>query len=173
MPRSAMNETEEGSTQTPESEGGAEGEDMAATQGPPKTEGKRTQLKIVRENIHSLSNDFGDFRKSHDVSVQKLQKEVAGLRRDLSSQTVSKDIGSFRKSHETSSKKLEKQVATLRSDVASLKASIAKDAARNRAKQEATLSKILAKVSVKPKAEKPKPSKSAKTAKSTKSAKKR
>jgi hypothetical protein len=94
------------------------------TQAGPQVEGRRSRLKMVRENIHSLSTEVGNFRKSHEVSI----------------------------------KKLEKQVATLRSELAALKSSIAKDAARSRAKQEATLSKILTKVSAK----------SSKPAKSTK-----
>jgi hypothetical protein len=89
-----------------------------------------------------------------------LEKQVATLRSELAAQALAKDIGNFRKSHEISSKKLEKQVATLRNELAALKSSIAKDAARSRAKQEAVLSKILAKVSAKP--SKPKPAKTTK-----------
>ncbi|MDA4113237.1 MAG: hypothetical protein OK474_04240 [Thaumarchaeota archaeon] len=126
----------------------------APAQTEPQAGGKRTQLKIVRENIQSLSKDVGDFGKSHEVSIKKLEKQVAALRSELAAQTVSKDVGSFRKSHEAGAKRLEKQVAVLRSELAALKSSIAKDAARSRAKQEATLAKILAKVSAKPKAAK-------------------
>jgi hypothetical protein len=136
--------TSEGVAQPPEAE--------APTQTEPQAGGKRTQLKIVRENIQSLSKDVGDLGKSHEVSIKKLEKQVAALRSELAAQTVSKDVGSFRKSHEAGAKRLEKQVAVLRSDLAALKISIAKDAARSRAKQEATLAKILAKVSAKPKA---------------------
>ncbi len=130
----------------------------------PQVEGRRTQLKIVRENIDSLSRDVGNFRSSHAASIKRLEKQVAALRSELAATKLSKDVGSFRKSHDASAKRLEKQLATLRSDLAALKTSIAKDAARSRAKQEAVLSKILAKVSAKP----PKASKAAKPAKSTK-----
>ena len=133
--------TSEGATQSP----GAE----VPTQTGPQVEGKRTQLKIVRENVQSLSKDVGSFRKSHEASTKKLEKQVAALRSELAAQTLSKDVGSFRKSHEASTKKLEKQVATLRNELAALKSNIAKDAARSRTKQEATLAKILAKVSAK------------------------
>jgi hypothetical protein len=133
------------------SEGTAQpqGAEVPTQTGPP-AEGKRTQLKIVRENIQSLSKDVGSLGKSHEVSIKKLEKQVTALRSELAAQTVSKDVGSLRKSHEASSKRLEKQVATLRSDVAALKIGIAKDAARARTKQEATLAKILTKVSAKP-----------------------
>ena len=133
----------EGTTTQPQ---GAE----APTQTGQPVEGKRTQLKIVRENIQSLSKDVGSLGKSHEVSIKKLEKQVSALRSELAAQSVSKDVGSLRKSHEASSKRLEKQVATLRTDVAALKAGIAKDAAKARTKQEATLAKILTKVSAKP-----------------------
>jgi len=130
----------------------------------PQVEGRRTQLKIVRENIEVLSRDIGNFRSSHSASIRRLEKQVAALRSELAATKLSKDVGSFRKSHDASAKRLEKQVANLRNELAALKTSIAKDAARSRARQEAVLSKILAKVSAKP----PKTSKVAKPAKSTK-----
>jgi hypothetical protein len=157
------------------SEGAAQpqGAEMPAQAGP-QVEGKRTQLRIVRENIQSLSNDVGSFSKSHEISSKKLEKQIASLRSELGAQTLSKDVGSFRKSHEASSKRLEKQVATLRSELAALKVNIAKDAARSSAKQEAALARIMAKVSVKPKPAKPaKAMKSSKPIKPAKSAKKR
>ena len=138
MPLVGMNE---GATQSPEAE--------VPIQAGPQVEGRRTQLKIVRENIRSLSNDVGSFRKSHEVSIKKLQEQVARLRSELAAQTISKDVGSFRKSHEASTKRLEKQIVTLRKELAALKSNIAKDAARSRAKQEIALSKFLAKVSKK------------------------
>jgi hypothetical protein len=124
----------------------------------PVLSGKRTQLKLVRENIQSLSKDVGNLGKNHEASIKKLEKQVAALRSDLAAQSVSKDVGSFRKSHEASAKRLEKQVTTLRSDVAALKTSIAKDSAKARAKQDATLAKILIKVNAKT-AKAPKPAK--------------
>jgi hypothetical protein len=130
----------------------------------PQVEGRRTQLKIVRENIDSLSADVGNFRKSHEGSIKKLEKQLAELRRELAAQTVSRDVGSFRKSHEVSTKRLENQVATLRRELAALKSSIANDTARARAKQEVMLARILAKVT-------PKSSKRAKASKKSKPAK--
>jgi hypothetical protein len=113
-------------------------------------EGRRTQLKIVRENIQSLSKDVGSFRKSHEVSIRGLEKQLASLRKDLATHAGAKDTGSLGKSYEASAKRMEKQVATLREEVSALKSRLARDAARSRAKQEAMLSKILAKVSDKP-----------------------
>jgi uncharacterized protein YlxW (UPF0749 family) len=116
----------------------------------PSTEGRRTQLKIVRENIETLSSDIGNFRRKHDGSIRKLQEQIDKLRSELGASSVSKDVGSLRKSHDASSKRLEKQVTTLRKEVADLKAHISKDSARARAKEEAMLSRILVKVSKKP-----------------------
>jgi hypothetical protein len=83
------------------------------------------------------------------------------LREEVNS--LGKEISGFRKSHEANSTKLEKQVAGLRSEVAALKSHIAKEGARARTKQEALLSKILAKVNApKPKAKAPKKTKKSK-----------
>jgi len=131
----------------------------------PQGEGRRTQLKIVRENIQTLSSDIGNFRRSHEFGIKKIEKQVATLRGELAAQSVGKDVASLRKSHDASAKKLEKQVVTLRKELADLKGKIAKDAARSNARQEATLAKILAKVGAKTgarvsaKAQKPKSSK--------------
>jgi len=125
-----------------------------ATQAAPQPEGRRTQLRLVRENIQTLSQDIGNSRRSHEQGFKRLEKQVAALRSELAAASLSKDVGALRKSHDAGSKKLEKQVASLRIELAELKGHIAKDAARSRAKQEATLSKILAKVSAKPKTSK-------------------
>ena len=118
-----------------------------ATPAGPQVEGRRTQLRILRENIQSLSKDVANFRKSHEGSTKRLEKQVATLRNELAAHARSKGVGNLSKGHEASTKRLEKEVATLRNELAGLKSSIAKDAARSRAKQEAILSKILAKVS--------------------------
>lgn len=128
----------------------------------PPTEGRRTQLRIVRENLHSLSNDVGDFRRSHEASVGRLEKQVSKLRKDVKAQASgsAKSIEDFRKSHSAGSKKLERQVESLRKQLADMRRGIAKDAAKSKAREEATLSKILAKIDRK--TSKPKASKSKK-----------
>ena len=122
-------------------------------------EGRRTQLKIVREGVESLTADVWSFRRKHESSIRKLEAQVSSLRRDLSGNASAKALESHDKGHQASNKRLEKQVASLRKELASLKSSMAKDAARARAREEAALSKILAKVSQKPKAGKKKTSK--------------
>lgn len=119
------------------------------TQAGPRVEGRRTQLRIVKENIKSLSKEIGNFRKSHEVNAKRLEEQIASLRKELT-HARSKDVGNHAKSHEASSKRLEKQVATLRNELSILRSNIAKDAARGRARQEAMLSKILSKISRRP-----------------------
>jgi uncharacterized protein YukE len=121
--------------------------------GAPSGEGRRTQLRIVRENIQSLSRDVGRFRKSHEASAKSLEKQVASLRKELAAHARA-DKGGLSKDYQASAKRTEKQVATLRKELSDLKSGIAKDAAKSRARQEAVLSKVLAKVSAKPKAAK-------------------
>lgn len=111
----------------------------------PSSEGRRTQLRIVRENIQSLSKDVGSFRKSHEGSIKSLDKQLSSLRKELAARARA-DTGGLNKRYEASAKRMEKQVATLRKELTSLKSGIAKDAAKSRAKQEAMLAKILAKV---------------------------
>jgi len=147
--------TEEGNTgeaMPPLQTGGAAAktpEAEVATQAGPQVEGRRTQLRILKENIQSLSKDVGNFRKSHEGGTKRLEKQVATLRNELAAHTRPKVVGNHSKSHEASTKRLEREVAALRNELAALKSNIAKDAARGRAKQEAILSKILAKVSAK------------------------
>ena len=142
--------TEEGSTgeavPSVQTEAAAQGPVAeVATQAVTHVEGRRTQLRILKENIQSLSKDVGNFRKSHEAGTKRLEKQVATLRNELAAHTHAH----LSKRHEASTKRLEKEVATLRNELAALKSDIAKDAARSRAKQEAILSKILAKVSTK------------------------
>lgn len=114
------------------------------------SEGRRTQLRIVRENIQSLSTDVWKFRKSHEVSIKNLEKQLTALRKELAARALAKETGSLSKSYGASARRMEKQVNTLRKELSAVKSGIAKDAAKSRAKQEAMLSKILAKVSAKP-----------------------
>lgn len=160
-------ETESGSTEeskVQESPSAEAGEQPAmgagaATQEQPKAEGKRTQLKIVRENIDSLSKDVENFRKSHEASSKALEARIAALKKQLEASALSKDLDKLAKSHSTSDQKLQKQVTALKAEVAALKGHVTKEVARSRTKEDAMLARILAKVSTKPKLAKPKLSK--------------
>ena len=109
-------------------------------------EGRRTQLRRVRDSIQILSNEVGRFRKSHEASTQKLEAQVASLRKDLATHVRSSDLGKHLKSHEAGNKRLEKQIASLRSELVSLRSQMAKDAAKSRAREEAVLSRIRTKI---------------------------
>ncbi len=125
----------------------------------PQSEGRRTQLRIVREHLENLSSDVGSAKRSSEASAKKLENKIESIRKDLAEYKRSKDISEHAKSSDTSAKRLEKKVSSLSNDVAALKASIAKDAARTRTRQEALMAKILAKVSPKKPAAKKKSTK--------------
>jgi cell division protein FtsB len=134
-----------------EEQAGSMQEPAASEQTVIQPEGRRTQLKIVREGVESLTADVWSFRRNHESSIKKLQAEIKYLRKELATHTTSKELSEPSKNSDTGNKKLEKQVASLRAELAGLKGNIAKEAARSRAREEALLSRILAKVSAKPK----------------------
>jgi len=108
--------------------------------------GRRTQLKIVRERVESLSRDVGTLRKSSEASAKKLEAHMKSIRKDLSARTHSKDLGEHIKGHRADTKRLEKQLATLRKELASFKSQMAKEAAKSRTREEAALARFAAKV---------------------------
>ena len=125
-----------------------------AAQAAPRSEGRRTQLRRVSDSLQILSTEVGRFRKSHEVSTKTLKAEVSSLRKEFATHVRSRDLGAHAKAHEADTKRLEKQIALLRSDLASLKTLMAKEGARSRAREEAALSKVIAKVKA-PRAAKP------------------
>jgi len=143
---------EEPSAESPEVSG-------EARQAPSQAGGRRTQLRIVRESIQALQVEVGRYRKSHEATAKKLEAQVATLRKELAFHARSQDLGAHTKSHVSDTKRLEKQMASLRSDLSSLKSQMAKEAAKSRAREEAALSKIIAKVKA------PRPAKKAQASK--------
>jgi len=51
--------------------------------------GRRTQLKIVRESVESLTRDVGSLRKSSEASAKKLEAHMKSLRKELGAHTHS------------------------------------------------------------------------------------
>ncbi len=49
-----------------------------------KIGGRRAALKIVRENVERVGKDLANFRKSHEASTKRLEKQIAQLRTDIS-----------------------------------------------------------------------------------------
>ena len=45
--------------------------------------GRRAALRILRENVDSLSKDLSGFRKTHEVSSKKLEKQVTSIRGEV------------------------------------------------------------------------------------------
>ena len=83
--------------------------------------------------------------------VRRAGKRVVLLRLRENIGAISKDLLSFRKNDESSAKRLEKQVSQMHSEVTSLKSVISKESVDAMKKQEAYVSKILAKLESKPK----------------------
>ena len=150
--------------ESPESEGNPEEEnmstqpmeEMSASPAPemggetapaqPQAGGRRTQLKIVRESVESLSRDVGSLRRSSEASAKKLEAHMKSLRKELGAHTRSKDLGEHAKSHRADTKRLENQLATLRKELATFKSQMTKEAAKSRAREEAALARFAAKV---------------------------
>jgi septal ring factor EnvC (AmiA/AmiB activator) len=161
-------------TETDESEGeGSEEENTSAqgemsaqpakeTQTPPESlgeatpaqpqAGRRTQLKIVREGVESLSKEVGRLRKSSEANAEKMEAHLKSLRKELGAHTRSKDLGEHIKSHRVDTARLQQQMASLRKEMASFRSQMAEEAAKSRKQQEAAFAKFSAKV----KAAKPK-----------------
>jgi hypothetical protein len=51
----------------------------------PKTGGRRAALRILRENVDSVSKDLASFRKSHEAGSKRMEKQVASLRNEVTS----------------------------------------------------------------------------------------
>ena len=118
----------------------------------PRPEGRRTQLKALRERVDALSNDLASLTRAHKVNHKSLEADVERLRKDLGLHARSKDLMNRIERHDADSRKrLEKEVAGLRSEMAKMRKDMAKEAAKSRAKQEAAFSRVLAKVSPKAK----------------------
>ena len=108
--------------------------------------GRRTQLKIVRESVESLSRDVGKLRKSSEASAKNLEAHMKSLRKEFGAHTHAKDLGEHAKHHQADTKRLEAQLVTLRKELASFKSQMAKEAAKSRAREEAALARFAAKV---------------------------
>lgn len=113
----------------------------------PQPEGRRTQLKILREGVDDLRADVWKLTRSHESKSNHLEAQVKSLRKELATHAKSKEVSDQIKQHMASTKKLEKQLATMRAELAAMKGSLAKESARSRAREEAAFSRILAKVS--------------------------
>jgi hypothetical protein len=72
-------ESEEPTTMASETTGGE-----TATAPKKKLGGRRAALKIVRENVERVSKDLTNFRKAHEATSKRLEKQIAQLRTDIS-----------------------------------------------------------------------------------------
>jgi hypothetical protein len=59
--------------------------EAARTPKPKKSGGRRAALRILREDVDSLGKDITSFRKTHELSSKKLEKQVTSLRSEVAS----------------------------------------------------------------------------------------
>jgi len=92
-------ETEERESESMESggmeaseESGSSGQEMGAESAAPsvskpksKGGGRRAALRILRENVDSVSKDLASFRKNHEVTSKRLDKQVSSMRNEVAS----------------------------------------------------------------------------------------
>ena len=123
----------------------AQAVEPSAAPASPNVGGRRTQLKVMRERVQTLTKEVGEFRKSHEVSKKKLEGDLASLRNDLT-KVRSKDLAGHLKGHGADTKRLEKEVASLRRELASVKTKMAKEAAKSKAREDALLKRVISKV---------------------------
>jgi hypothetical protein len=118
----------------------------------PHAGGRRTQLKIMRESVESLSKEVGNLRKSSEVHAKNMETHLKLLRKELGAHTRSKELGEHAKRHRADTARLEKEMTSLRKDMASFRSEMAKEYTKSRKQSEAAFAKFAAKV----KAAKPK-----------------
>jgi len=72
-------------TSTDQEEQGSQGKMEGESSSKPKSKsgGRRAALRILRENVDSVSKDLASFRKTHEVSNKRLEKQVASLRNEV------------------------------------------------------------------------------------------
>jgi hypothetical protein len=108
MPGEESSETSYGAESTAEAPAEeAETTEVAAKQ-KTKGGGRRAALKIIRQNVESVSKDLSSFRKTHEVSSKKLEKQIASLRNDLNAlkSYISKESARARSKQEASFSKI-------------------------------------------------------------------
>jgi hypothetical protein len=73
------------STDQEESSQSASAMESAAPKAKSKSGGRRAALRILRENVDGVSKDLSSFRKTHEVSSKRLEKQVSSLRNEVAS----------------------------------------------------------------------------------------
>lgn len=71
--------------ESPGQEMASEGGASSAARQKAKTGGRRAALRILRENVDSVSKDLASFRKAHEVNSKRLEKQVATLHNEVTS----------------------------------------------------------------------------------------
>jgi len=74
------------SSESTSGQGMESGSEMASA-GKPKSKsgGRRAALRILRENVDGVSKDLANFRKNHEASSKRIEKQVSSLRNEVTS----------------------------------------------------------------------------------------
>jgi hypothetical protein len=64
---------------------GTESQSAAPAKAKPKTSGRRAALRILRENVDTVSKDLSTFRKSHEANSKRMEKQVGSLKNEVTS----------------------------------------------------------------------------------------
>src|SRR5579872_1310191 len=75
-------------TSTDQGEEGSQSQtsmESAGAKAKSKSGGRRAALRILRENVDGVSKDLSSFRKTHEVSSKRLEKQVSSLRNEIAS----------------------------------------------------------------------------------------
>jgi len=86
--------------------------------------GRRAALRILRENVDSVSKDLAGFRKTHEASSKKLDKQVSSLRNEVASlkSFISKENARSKAKQEALLNKVITKVNEQKSKVAAVRA---------------------------------------------------
>jgi hypothetical protein len=103
---------------------GAESAASSASKSKSKGGGRRAALRILRENVDSVSKDLASFRKTHEVSSKKLDKQVSSLRNEVASlkSFISKENARSKSKQEALLNKVIAKVNENKSKVAAVRA---------------------------------------------------
>lgn len=111
-----MEERESGHEEMGESQEQVSEEPTTQAPRKPKTSGRRAALRIVRENVERVSKDVASFRKSHEVSSKRLEKQMTTLRNEVTAlkSVMARDAARAREKQEAFNSKLLSKLSSVK-----------------------------------------------------------
>ncbi len=73
-----------------------------------KAGGRRAALRIIREHVEGVSKELSAFRKSHETSAKRVEKQISTLRNDVAAlkTQIAKETARLREKQESLSSKV-------------------------------------------------------------------